>query len=200
MSAVGQDVGGRDGQHDALHRRDDLAPAPRRQGSAQPGQLPLAGQEQVARRSDQEDPRAERAGDVQAEHEEQERVDLAVEARAQLGRGPGAPRHPSVEEVRREGDGGERHEQRDGHGPRERVDDQRGDADGERLAPERDPRRGAEPLARTALEGARQQRGHGHGAADAGNPSGRAEADRLRQDGEQQQLGDQPDRRSRLPL
>ena len=89
----GQDLGGRDRQHDALRRRDDPAPAARRQRRAHPRQQPLAGEEQVARGPDREHPRAVRGGDVDAEGEDQERVDLAVEARAQRGRRPGAPRH-----------------------------------------------------------------------------------------------------------
>ena len=90
----GQDPGGRDRQHDPLRRRDDLAPAARRQRRAHPRQQPLAGEEQVARGPDREHPRAVRGGDVDAEGEDQERVDLAVEARPQRGRRPGAPRHP----------------------------------------------------------------------------------------------------------
>ena len=103
-----QDVGGRDRQHDPLRRRDDPAPAARRQRRAHPRQQPLAGEEHVARGPDREHPRAVRRGDVDAEGEDQERVDLAVEARAQRGRRPGAPRHPAVDRVERERDGGER--------------------------------------------------------------------------------------------
>ena len=113
MSRPGQDVGRRDRQHDPLRRGDDLAPAARRQRRAHPRQQPLAEEEQVARRADREHPRAEHGRDVDAEGEDQERVDLAVEARAQRGRRPGAPRDPAVDQVQRERDGGERHEQRD---------------------------------------------------------------------------------------
>ena len=194
----GQHLGGRDRQHDPLRRRDDPAPAARRQRRAHPRQQPLAGEEQVARRPDREHPRAERGGDVDAEREDQERVDLAVEARAQPGRRPGAPRHPSVDRVQRERDGGERHEQRDRRVVRERVRGQRGDADGERGPRERHPRRRPQPVAATAREAARQRRRHGRGAGDADDPAGRAEPGGRRQDGEQQHLGDQPDRRTRL--
>ena len=107
-----QDPGGRDRQHDPLRRRDGPAPAPPRQRRAHPRQQPLAGEEQVARRADGEHPGAVARGDVDAEREDQERVDLAVEARPQRGRRPGAPRHPAVGRVERERDGGERHEQR----------------------------------------------------------------------------------------
>ena len=136
-----QDPGGRDRQHDALRGRDELAPAARRQRRAHPRQQPLAGEEQVARGADREHPRAVRGGDVDAEGEDQERVDLAVEARAQRGRRTGAPRHPAVDQVQRERDGGERHEQRDRRVVRERVRGQRGDADGERGPGERHPGR-----------------------------------------------------------
>ena len=68
-------------------------------GATHPRQEPLAGEEHVARRPDGEHPRTVDRGDVDAEGEDQERVDLAVEARTQRGRGPGAPRHPAVGQV-----------------------------------------------------------------------------------------------------
>ena len=194
----GQDPGGRDRQHDPLCRRDDLAPAARRQRRAHPRQQPLAGEEQVARGPDREHPRAARGGDVDAEGEDQERVDLAVEARPQRGRRPGAPRHPSVDRVQHERDGRERHEQRDRRVVRERVRGQRGDADGERGPGERHPGRRPQPLTGTAREAACQRRRHGHGAGDADGPARRAEPGGPRQDGQQQHLGDQPGGRTRL--
>ena len=149
MSAAGQHLGGRDRQHDPLHRRDRPAPAAPRQRRAHPRQQPLAGEEHVARRTDREHPRAVRGGGVDAEGGDQERVDLAVEARAQRGRRPRAPRHPSVGRVQRERDGGERHEQRDRRVLRERVRGQRRDADGHRGPGERH-RRTPAPAARRA--------------------------------------------------
>ena len=193
----GQDPGGRDRQHDPLRRRDDPAPAARRQRRAHPRQQPLAGEEQVARRPDREHPRAVRGGDVDAEGEDQERVDLAVEARAQRGRRPGAPRHPAVGRVERERDGGERHEQRDRRVVRERVRGQRGDADGERGPGERHPGRRPQPVIGTAREAARQRRRHDQRAGDADGPARRAEPGGPRQDGQQQHRGDQPGRRTR---
>jgi hypothetical protein len=186
---TGQDLGGGERQHDPLHRRDDPAPAARRQRRAHPRQQPLAGQEQVPGGPDREHPRAVDGGDVDAEGKDQEGVDLAVEARSQRGRRPGAPRHPSVGQVQRERDGGERHEQRDGRG---RVHGQRGDADGERGARERHPGRRSEPLAGREAEG--QRRRHDQGAGDAGEPASLAEPGGPHEDGEQQHLGDQPDR------
>ncbi len=137
--ASGEDPGGRHRQHDPLRRRDDLAPAARRQRRAHPRQQPLAGEEQVARRPNREHPRAGRGRDVDAEGEDQERIDLAVEARAERGRRPRAPRQPAVGQVQRERDGGERDKQRDRRGARERVRGQRGDADGERGPRDRHP-------------------------------------------------------------
>ena len=142
----GQDPGGRDRQHDPLRRRDDPAPAARRQRRAHPRQQPRAGEEQVACGPDREHPCAVRGGDVDAEGEDQERVDLGVEARPQRGRRPGAPRHQSVDRVERERDCGERHEQRDRRAVRERARGQRSDADGERGPGERHPGRRPEPV------------------------------------------------------
>ena len=176
----GQHVRGRDRQHDPLRGRDELAPAAPRQRRAHPRQQPLAGEEQVARRPDREHPRAGRGGDVDAEGQDQERVDLAVEARAQRGRRPGAPRQPSVDRVQHERDGGERDEERDRRVARERVRGQRGDADGERGPGERHPRRGPQPVAGTARDAARQRRRDGHGAGDADDPARRAHSSRKR--------------------
>ena len=154
----GQDPGGRDRQHDPLCRRDDLAPAARRQGRAHPRQEPLAGEEQVARGPDREHPPAALGGDVDAEGEDQERVDLAVEAGPQLGHRAGAPCHPSIDRVQAERDGREGHEQGDRDVVRERLRGQCGDADGERGPGERDPGRGGQAGGRTGL--IRSSRGH----------------------------------------
>ena len=195
---TGQHLGRRERQHDPLRRRDDLAPAARRQRRAHPRQQPLAGEEQVARRPDREHPPPVRGGDVDAEGEDQERVDLAVEARAQRGRRPGAPRHPSVDRVERECDGGERDEQSDRRVARERDRGQRGDADGERGAGERHPGRRSQPVTGVAREAECQRRRDRHGAGDADDPAGLAEPGGPGQDGEQQHLGDQPGRRTRV--
>ena len=188
-----QDARGRDGQHDALRRRHRTAPAAPRQRRAHPRQQPLAGEERVAREADGEHPRAVLPGGVDAEGEDQEGVDLAVEARAQRGRGAGAARHPAVGGVERERDRGERHQQRDRRGVRERVGRQRGDADRERGAGERHPRRRAEPLAARAGERGR----HDRGAGKPDDLARGAEAGRGRQHGEQQRRGEQRRRRAR---
>ena len=69
---AGQNVRRRERQHDALGRRDDLAPVARRQRPAQPRQQPAGRDERVARRADREHPRAGRAGDVHAQDQDQE--------------------------------------------------------------------------------------------------------------------------------
>ncbi len=114
----------------------------RRGGSAgaHPRQQPLPGEEDVAGGADREHPRAVRRRDGDAEGEDEERVDLAVEARPERAHGAGAPRHPPVDRVERERGGRERDEQRGVA----RIDRERGDADGERRPRERHPRRGPE--------------------------------------------------------
>ena len=88
-------------QHDALDRGDHLAPVPRGRRPAQPGQQPLGRQQRVARQPDGEHPPADRRCDVDAEHQDQEGVDLHVEAGARArsrcrcaGR-PGRRRRPA---------------------------------------------------------------------------------------------------------
>ena len=137
---VRQHAGRGDGQHDALRGRHDLAPAPRRQRRAHPRQQPLPGEEDVAGGPDREHPRAVGGRDGHAEGEDEERVDLAVEARPERAHRARAPRHPPVDRVERERGGGERDEQRGVA----RIDRERGDAGGEHRPRERHPRRGPE--------------------------------------------------------
>ena len=112
VNAERQHVRGGDRQHDPLRRGDDLAPVAARQRRAHPRERPAGGEERVARRADREHPGAGGAGDVDAEHEDQERVDLAVEAaRRAATPSPCAARSPSTA-VERERDRGERHERR----------------------------------------------------------------------------------------
>ena len=99
VSGAGRTCAAASCQHHALGGRDDLAPVARRQRTTQPRQQPAGGDERVARGADGEHPDAGRAGDVHAEHEDQERVDLHVEARAEGGGRPGAPRDPAVDRV-----------------------------------------------------------------------------------------------------
>ena len=67
-------------QNDSLNRGDDLAPVAGRQRLTHPRQQPPGYEERVACRADREDPRAGRGSDVHAEDEDQECVDLTVEA------------------------------------------------------------------------------------------------------------------------
>jgi hypothetical protein len=121
----------RRGKDNPLNRGDDLAPVARRQRLTHPRPDPPGCKERIARRTDREDPRARRAGDVHAEDKDQERVDLAVELRAQLRRRLAASRDPSVDGVQRERDARECHQRCYLCGLREGVGDQRCDADGE---------------------------------------------------------------------
>ena len=149
-----QDLGGRDGQHDPLHRGHGLAPVARRQLRAQPRQRPAGGEEHVACRTDREHPGACEARDVHAEDKDEERVDLSVEDCAHLRR-PGAPGHPSVDRVEHERNRGERHQQRDRDGVAERVRHQHRHADGERRPHEGDAVGGAQARSRDRAVAAR---------------------------------------------
>ena len=120
-------------------------------------QRPPGREERVARRADREHPGAGRAGDVHAEDEDQERVDLAVELRAERRRRPRAPRDPSVDRVEHERERRERHEQRDRRGLAERVRDQRRDADGERRPREGHPVGRPQPVGAVVGEAVRER-------------------------------------------
>ncbi len=193
-----QDVCGRDRQNDPLSRSDDLAPVARRQRLTHPRQQPPGREERVACRADREHPRAGRAGDIHAEGEDQERVDLPVETRTQRRRRPAPPRDPAVDGVQRERDDRERHQDRDRRGLVERVRDQRRDARGERRPSKGHPVGRAQPVGVVAGEPARQSRVRDHAAGDSDDPAGAAEADGAREGAEQQHLGDQPGRRAGL--
>jgi hypothetical protein len=119
-----------------------------------------------------------------------QRVDLAVESRAQHGLGSGAPSHPAVDQVQHERHGRERHQQHDRDVVREGVRDQRRDADDERGAGQRHPGRRADELPATP----RQLGGHDERADDADDPPGGARPGRGPEDGQQQHLGEQAGR------
>ena len=175
------DVCRRDRQHDPLRRGDDLAPVARRQRLAHPRQQPPGYEEHVAREADREHPGAERAGDVHAEDEDQERIDLGVEVGTQRRRRPGAPDDPAVDPVQHERDGREGHQQRDLRGVLERVRDQGRDAHGERGASEGHPVGRAQPIAPEVGDGERQCRVHDDRAGDSDDPTRDAEPDRPRE-------------------
>ena len=77
--------------------------------AAQPRQQPAGRDERRSgpRRSPAPTRRAERAT-YDAQHQDQERVDLHVEARAERRGGAGAPGHPAVDRVEHQRDGGQR--------------------------------------------------------------------------------------------
>ena len=102
-AAAGQPGRG-DGQHDARDRGDDLAPVPGGQRRGQPRDQPARHQQRVAGGADQQHPAAVDPGHVDAEQQDQERVDLAVEAGAQRGGGAGPPRHLPVDRVENQRD------------------------------------------------------------------------------------------------
>ena len=118
---AGQHAGSHRGQHDALDRGHDLAPVARRHRPAQPGQRPAGDPAEIAHRPDGEHPDAERAGDVHAEQEDQDRVDLHVEARPDRRHRPGVPGDPAVHRVQHQRHDGESGQRADRHGPDEGV-------------------------------------------------------------------------------
>ena len=186
----GHDICSRNRQDDPLSRGDDLAPVAGRQRRPHPRPDPPGCEERIARQADREDPRAGRAGDVHAEDEDQEGIDLTVELRAQLRRGLAAPCDPSVDRVERERDGRERHQRRDVRGLPEGVGDQRRDADGERRPSESHPIRRAQAVGAVPANAADKCRIHDGGACDSDDPAGCAEADRRREGGDHRYLGD----------
>jgi hypothetical protein len=193
-----KDVRRRDRQHDSLRRGDDLAPVARRQVLAHPRQQPPGCEERIARRADREHPRAGRARDEHAEHQDQERVDLAVELRAERRPFPRASHDLAVDAVEHEGNRRKRHEQRDLRGPAERVRGQRGDGDGERCPRERHPVGRPQPAGTIAGEAEHKHPVHDHSAGDPDDPTGAAEARGRRNAGDQRHLRDQPDQRAGL--
>ena len=76
---VGKQVGDHHREHDADDRGHDLAPVPELQRPPQPGQQPAGGAEGVADDTGRKHPPADRGGGRDAEHEDEEGVDLAVE-------------------------------------------------------------------------------------------------------------------------
>ncbi len=196
-----QDVGSSGRQHDPLDRRDDLAPVARRQRVTQPWQQPPGNQEEVAGRADREHPRARRAGDVHAEDEDQERVDLTVEAGAQRRRRPRASRHPSVDRVEDESSDGEDHQHRDRCGRcglPERHRGQRRDPPDERGPDEGHPVGRTQSLDAVPGEATGQCAARQQAAGDAHHPARAAEPDRAGEGREQRHLGDQPAHRAGL--
>jgi len=109
---VGQDVGGRNGQHDAHDRGDHLGPSAGRLRTAQPRQHPAAGHERIPGQTHREHPPTGLTCDVHAQDHDQERVDLHVEARPERRGGVGTPSDLAVDTVEHQRHRRERHEDR----------------------------------------------------------------------------------------
>ena len=190
----GQHAGSGHGEHDALDRRHRLAPVAPWQPRAHPRQDPRD-EEGVAHQPDREDPDPERPGDQHAEDEDEEGVDLPVEARTQRRHGAGAPGGPPVDGVEGQPHGG----QGDDHGQRSSAPGARrhegGHAAGERRPDERDPVRPAERRRPRPGEGPDHQRAGRQAAGEAHRPAGAGQADRAVERGEQRDRGDEARRR-----
>ena len=193
-----QHVGGRDREHDALRGRHRLAPVARRHRLLQPRQRPAGGDEQVAGRADDQHPGAGRPRDVDAEHEDEERVDLHVEARAQRPGRRGPAGHPAVDAVEGERDGREREHGRHRDRPHEGVRDQCGNTQRERDPDQRHPVGRPQPVGAVVRERARQHDGRDRGARDAERPAVRPQPDRAVEHRQQRDLGEQAEQRATL--
>ena len=117
---VRQHVRGRDGEGDAHRRRHHLAPVAELERLAQPGQHPPGHGEGVPREPARQHPPPGRRRDDDAEHEDEERVHLPVEAPPERRHRAGAPGDPTVGGIEDEGRDGQ-HE----HGGRDRPAEQR---------------------------------------------------------------------------
>ena len=188
----------RDHQRDPLRRGHRLAPVAPRQRGPQPRQRPSRREERVARKTDQEHPAADRRGDLDAEHEDEERVDLAVQLRAERRLRIRAPREPAVDEVERERDGCERHQRRGRDGPLERGRGQSRDSHRERRARQRHPAGPAEPRRRVAPKSTRERQVQGQSAGETDEPAGAADPYRPRKHGQEQECAAEAGQRAEL--
>ena len=181
--------GSRDHQRDPLRRRHRLAPVAPRQRCSQPRECPARREKRVARKADQEHPAADNRGDLDAEHEDQERVDLSVQLRAERRLRPRAPCEPAVDEVERERDRSKRHQGRGRHRQLEGSRRQRGDAHRERRAGQRDPAGPAETRGGIAPESARERQVQRQAAGETDEPAGAADSHRPREHGQEEDAG-----------
>jgi hypothetical protein len=206
----GQDGGHRHHQDDALQRRDHLAGLPGRQGDGEPRQAPGGDDEGVPHPTDGHHPEAHVADQGQAEHQDQEGVDLHVEAGAQGRGGLGTPGDLTVHPVQQQrhcgqGDdhGGRYRPGQRVHRQRERPADQQRAGRGDRVGrtevscPAAPQTRAQQRLG--GRDEGQRRRPRRPGQAD-GRGQGRQQAD-LRGHGERQgtgQAGCPGDHRSRL--
>ena len=193
---LGQDVRGRDRQDDPLRGSDELAPVARRQRLAHPRQRPPGGEKRVARRADREHPRAGRAGDIHAEDEDQERVDLTVELRAESrGRLVCRATRPSTE-VERERERASDTSSATGAGSANESATSAATPTASEARASVTQSAGAQPDSVMAGEAVRQGRAHDHRAGESDDPTGGAEADGPGKRGQQQNLGGESGQRS----
>ncbi len=190
----------RSGQHSGCgHRQCDtrrrghhLAPVARWRRLTQPRQRSGRSQQQVARSPGREHPRPHRRRHVDAEHQDQERVDLHVEPGAQLRDRSGAARHLAVHAVEQQRHDGQRHQHRDRRRAPERVGGERGHAADEDGSRHRDPVGRSEPLGLGADHRERDA------ARQAGEPAGEAQPDGAGEGAEHPHLAEQHSRRTAL--
>ena len=177
--------------HDGGHH---LAPVPELQGRAHPRQAPAGDREGVARQAGGQHPPPDRGSGGDAEHEDEERVDLAVEAAPERGDRSGAPGHPSVDGIQGEGRHGQGEHRRASRGrPSSSSTVRAATAQAIRARPS--VTRSAGPSACCpACARPRVTRVREHGGATQGDgPRRFAQTDRRRQQGEQGHEPQQPD-------
>ena len=185
-----------DGEHDALDRGHDLAPVPGWQRCGQPRYQPARQQQRVAGGADEQHPAAVVLGHIDAEQQDEERVNLAVEAGAQRGGGASPPRHLAVHRVEDQRAGGQGDQRRDRHRPAERVGNQARDPGDQQRPGQGDPVRRMYRRLVAAHPGGDKQRGRRRTGGQPGDPAGDAETSRGGHDAEQGGCGEQPqDRR-----
>ena len=187
---AGQHVTDLDGEHDALDRGDDLAPESRRHRFAQPREQPPCDDVCVAGEPDREHPRAEIQRGVRAQHQDQERVDLHVEARPERRHGVGAARQLAVDPVEHERGRGNRHDGEARARAGQRVCGERGYGGHEHRAGERDVV--GRPECGTAARGQRrvEQEAGTRTTGDADRPPQQAQLGADRERGEQRDRAD----------
>ena len=187
------------GEDDAGDRRDDLGPEARRQRGAQPRQHRLDGQQRVPGGSDGDHPAARRTRDDDAEHEDQERVDLHVERGAEARHRAGASRHPAVDRVEDEGCGGQPGEHSDRSRSLGAVGGERGRAADEHRAPQRHPVGRSQAALPGTDEGHRQQDGAERACCEGSDPAADLEPHRCRKGRQHGDQGEHRDERLGLP-
>src|SRR6185437_15788909 len=181
-----------DGEHDALDRGHDLAPEPGRQRRGQPRDQQARQQEHVAGGADGQDPGAVVLGHHDAEQQDEEGVDFAVDAGAQRGDGTGPARHLPVHGVEDQRDGGQGDQRRDRHWPAERVSDQARDRGDQQRTDQSYPVRRVYRRLVAARAGGNKQRGRRRTDDQASDPADGVEASGGRHDAERGGGGEHP--------